>query len=235
MVQKARVDLIDDRVEKRQAPNLASRELYGTEMGRQVSLQCGHFLVPAVLVSEPEAGLIVFERVADAESLRRILPRASDADELIRHAARALAAIHSLGKPMPDSGSKDFSHGDFSVDNLFYVRSADQLYILDWSLPVWRNASQYTDRYHDLSIFLLSLFIRRIFYHKGIRQASHLARIFFDVYRENAEFDSQKLEVVFRCMTNEFLPFSYKLSRWRFVANYPSLSRCRRFVARLAR
>ena len=232
---KAQVRILDDRVEKQQKPTSAAIELYGTRMGRQIAAQCGHFHVPRVLESDAERGLIVLERILDAHSLRKVLPTFADPVSLISRVALALAAIHSLGEACAGSEATGFSHGDFSIDNLFYVESSNQLYVFDWSLPNWWMDSLEYGPYHDLSIFVMSLFARPVFYSKKVRDVSRLATKFFDVYKSNAEFDAQRMSREFKAVRSDFMPYSFKLNRLRFVANYPSTVRCKRFIDFLTR
>lgn len=232
---KARTDIFDDRVEKRQSEKHTGQELYGTEMGRRVAFQCGHFHVPQVLASDLDAGLIVFERMSGAESLRRLLPTYPNPSYLITRAAKALAAIHSMGESNPDSGAAEFLHGDFSIDNVYYVESTDQLFIIDWALPVWQRDARRADKYQDLTIFVMSLFARPICYPNRIQHVQQLAWKFFDVYRDNTEFDRSRMKIVFDELLSLLLRYQRGIVLWRFLANYPSTVRCRRFVARLAR
>lgn len=232
---KVRIDLLDDRVEKRQSEGRARQEFYGTEMGRRVARQSGHFHVPQIFAAELDAGLIVFERIFGAESLRKLLPTYPNSSGLIVRAAKALAAIHNLGEGNAESGAEEFSHGDYSIDNLFYDPTTDRLYIIDWALPVWQSDVKRAGRYQDLTIFVKSLYARPVFYRNRIRHTQQLASIFFQVYSENTDFDPSQMKVVFHNLLSQNLRYQRELVLWRFLANYPSTLRCRRFVARLSR
>ncbi len=184
-----------DTVVKRQEPRASRGERLRTLAGRLVGLQTGLFLVPEIVSFDDARGEIVFERLR-ATKMRQMLSDPDRGMELIGRAARALAAIHgqmeSSDTPaqVPDGGGARGPargsvplHGDFGVNNLFYLAAADRIAIIDWANADWigvdadRGAPEI-----DLAVFLLSLFQRRVFEPSPVSRRYDVARHFLATY-----------------------------------------------------
>ena len=181
-----------DTVVKLQQPSASRRERLRTEAGHRVGQETGLFLVPAVLSFDDERGEIVFERLR-ATGFRQALAGRDGGEELVDRAARALAAIHRqlAAGDEPDASGYPASpirptvplHGDFGVNNLYYLPDDDRLAIIDWSNADWiEYDADLGPPEIDVAIFLLSLFERRVFGPSPVRRRHELARRFLDTY-----------------------------------------------------
>jgi SAM-dependent methyltransferase len=184
-----------DTVVKRQEPGTSRRERLRTLAGRQVGLETGLFNVPDIVSFDDSLGEIVFERLR-ATKLRQMLTDPDRGMELVGRAARALAAIHGQMEatdppaqdadspgPRGSAGRTVPLHGDFGINNLFYLAPSDRLVIIDWANADWigvdadRGAPEI-----DLAVFLMSLFLRRVFERSPVFRRYDVARHFLATY-----------------------------------------------------
>ena len=224
-VENARVTILEDRVTKYQSIDATQREIEGTQLASEIARNCGLFSVPSVIESNPESGLIVFERISGADTLRVVLPRIEVPEILVERAAEILARIHGASV-----GGSVFIHGDFTIENLLYEEKQDRMTVIDWSTPAWLGAHEARESSHDIAMFLMSLFNRPVFYHHRIRDVPTLARCFLSRYSEYHDLDTKKLANTSDTLLSLYLPYYRRKIMWRYVANYPSIRRFRRFV-----
>lgn len=229
-----RIQLLHDRVVKRQEPEHSAMEAERTRAGRLLGQRTGLFRVPEVFEVDAATGKIVFERLPYASSVRELLVTQPD-PALMARAAEALASIHTAGKP---ASSSDVTwHGDFGFANLLFSNERDELSIIDWSNAAWTGEPSERSTGpagHDLGIALISLFHARMADPFGIAKPEVMAQVFLQNYLDRT--DARVLDTLH--------PFMRSLSRtWlrhrlghagavRFAAYYPSVLRLLRFVRR---
>jgi len=163
--------------------------------GRRVGQRTGLFIVPDIVSFDDSRGEIVFERLY-ATGLRQALSDRARSMELVGRAARALAAIHNqmeAGETTAGGGSRETAsgrgrgpvllHGDFGVNNVFYLSGSDRIAIIDWANADWIGIDEPLGAPEiDVAVFLLSLFQRRVFEPAPIFRRREVARHFLSTY-----------------------------------------------------
>jgi tRNA A-37 threonylcarbamoyl transferase component Bud32 len=121
----AEVDVLSDRVVKRQDPQATRCECERTEWGERIGLASGLFRVPRILSCDESRGEIVFERLDGMRMFGDAVAAGAQAERLMTRHGKALAAIHNA-MPAPDRGDDAVSlHGDFSYVNLFHAADTE--------------------------------------------------------------------------------------------------------------
>lgn len=227
-IETSKVVFEDNQVAKCQGIGATRRELEGTRFARSIADRCGLFSVPRVITSNTEEGIIVFERIKDADTLRRLLPGVADPEELVARTADILARIHD-----ESIDGRSFVHGDFTIENVLYSESQGELAVIDWSAPRWFSSTGEVRPEHDVAMFLISLFNRPVFYSKRIRKVQDLGRHFLASYSDKRDLDTIQLADTSQSLLAQYLPYYRQKAFVRFVANYPSIRRFKRFVLSL--
>jgi SAM-dependent methyltransferase len=215
-----------DVVVKRQDPRASRRERLRTLAGQAVGEQTGLFLVPTIVSFDDARGEIVFERLR-AAGLRQSLADPDRGMDLVGRAARALGAIHSRleasnGEARTHPGATALSplrravplHGDFGINNLFYLSASDRIAIIDWANADWIGVEgDLAAPEIDVGVFLLSLFQRRAFGPSPVARRRDVARHFLTTY---ASASPHGLDIdVLRAVVTAIAPAFARLSRQR--------------------
>lgn len=209
-----------------------------TVAGEKLGNLSGLFVAPELVeFGELEA---IFSRIHGIEPLRSRLG-GPDRYRLASRAGRALAAIHlrldvrpSLRLESEHSFGFEVSpaHGDFSIANVQYRASTDDLVILDWCSAEWLGTTYtHADPCLDLSIFLVSLFYQRPRDPLLVKRPESIALAFLSGYSEDAKLYPTHLSGVCRFATNTFL--LNVPGGWRRKLRVPYLYRLERFLRRL--
>jgi hypothetical protein len=189
------ISVQDDVVIKVQGPEASRRERLRTLAGQEVGRQTGLFAVPRIVSFDDSRGEIVFERL-EMTALRPALSLLGRSRELAERAAGALAAIHEHLKwsdgatPIraDDTGigpARDPVplHGDFGMRNIFYLPGSNGLAVIDWANAHWIGVEADLGAPEiDISVFLMSLFHRRVLGPWPISRRHELARRFLATY-----------------------------------------------------
>jgi aminoglycoside/choline kinase family phosphotransferase len=212
------VSIEGERVVKNQPPYESRRERLRTEAGGEVGRATGLFTVPRILAFDDARGEITFERL-QLENVRHLLSSGQQGPELLERTGHALAAIHSsmtiteAARVQRDLGAVEANgppvplHGDFGIRNVFWLRDARSLAIIDWCNADWTGfTADLGPPEIDLAVFLISLFHRRIFGPWPLRRRHLLARRFLAAYKESAPFgfDAAQLRRIVTGMTPAF-------------------------------
>jgi len=183
-------------VTKQQTPEDARLELLKTLRGQEVACRTGLFRVPAVLSHDTSTGLIVFERIHEAPSLRETLASCdvAHAHSLMARLAAILATIHRsqaptgmrMPEPYANAGSPAFLHGDCCLTNILYQPRSDGIVLIDWSYPPWLGVPFTTGpRAFDLVNLCLSFFVRRPFEGLVVPKPRRLTATFLETYLQH--------------------------------------------------
>jgi len=166
-------------------------------------LSCRHkiFRTPKLIFYDPNKNIIEFELIDNIAALKSLLPQNNNLSNLLAKAAESLAIIHDELKldhkdsvHVPDeissnSGSDVPIHGDFSLRNVQYVLTTNQLVIIDWSFaPRFQVLANFGPRYFDVAFMINSLFSSPPYslFSRGADRAE-LAHIFINRYFEVAK------------------------------------------------
>ena len=230
-------------------PQQMRLELEKTQLGAVAARASGRFEVPRVLAYDFDNLTIAFERLHGLSSLRQVLCGSANVDEVTMRAAQALAAVHGQDPAPNESPSWGpdlgvhmtsptvFVHGDFSVTNILCAPDRQRPVVLDWAPPPWLPAVGLRGPgYLDLSIFVLSLFLRRPFEPLRIADPGRLALIFLEGYR--SELRQRLVVEEFKAYFAALLPRFVGAPRnprakLRLIACYPSLRIASSFVRSL--
>ncbi len=247
--ERAQIILSDNSVLKLQDKRETKLEIARTQIGWEIGRKSSAFSVPSVLAHEWELGSMTFERIFCMKPLRNVLSVSSFPEEFIKKAATALVTIHNFPvnfeknhafvfeEPFPSKMPKVFIHGDFSATNIFIREKDDDLVIIDWAPPTWLDINICEGRiYQDLSIFILSLFMRRPLEQDKINNPSLLAEIFLDYYRSHTkgEFSLVLLKTEFSSLLDRFLHSQRNFKQTvKIYARYRTIQKSRQFVDNL--
>jgi hypothetical protein len=162
----------------------------GSDVGRATGL----FVVPEIVSFDDAEGEIVFQRLP-LIGLRQALSQSTRRLELVGRAASALAAIHThlgpAGQPATvietgEVGPARVSvplHGDFGMRNVFCLAESDDIAVIDWSNAEWIAIDgDFGAPEIDVTVFLMSLFHRRLFGPWPIPSRHAVARHFLATY-----------------------------------------------------
>lgn len=188
------VEITDNTVVKRSAPDLMRIEVAKTRRGGEIGRATGLFRVPQVLDFDEAAGRATFERLGGLRMLRHVLVREAAPDVATR-LGLALAAIHrglvlpeDMKAPLPDEfalpgETEVFLHGDFTVDNLYVTQPGEPLVVLDWQMTaVHGGRATFGTRYFDVTWFINTLFDRPVHRYFGASLEAPWAAVFFKSY-----------------------------------------------------
>jgi tRNA A-37 threonylcarbamoyl transferase component Bud32 len=242
----ASIKLEEGFVRKRQDPVWAELEYNRTSIGRQIAERTEKFRVPKNISFDNVTGEIVFERINGLQSLASTLSEHPSPESIASRAGIALAAIHSADKNdyvkyLPPLTQSQICHGDFGIGNIHYQPEVDELVILDWCTARWLRSNSIRDISNqtlDISVFLISLFHRRLFAAYKIPNLWFLAHCFLDSYfsTRNSSTDANCSFTQLQVILKEWnYNFRIKSGASRAVAYYPSLIDLRRFIRNYCR
>ncbi len=189
------VEIHTDCVIKSLSPESCIFEAWKTQKGKEIGEQSGTFYTPSIIVKHEQS--IVFEKMTSLTSMRFML---SDPKNiyLAKNIGEALACIHrhtynldtrpiNLPSHITDSLlNNTFFHGDFNTYNLLYDNDKNRLCIIDWAPPSWAlNYSFSKSHYFDISIFIISVFSRRLFEPKTIPNPNKVIDDFLISYQNS--------------------------------------------------
>jgi len=190
------VDLAVDTASRHGPPELLRIEAAKTRRAIDVGDESGTFYVPRLYESEPDQGVLVFERIQAYQPLASLFlnqdPRLPD---LLLRAGEALAVVHQrLQLPselkaalpacwVPPQARSCFLHGDFTVWNVGVDVATNRLVVLDWEAP-WFVAPRATfgPPEFDLVWFMIGLFLLRRPRRPARRHAGWAADILAESY-----------------------------------------------------
>ncbi len=234
------VQLLEDRVIKRQRPEDARLERERTERAARVAELTGLFHVPRIEDFDESSGSIVFERLPGAVPLSQLLleEEPGAAKEHMSRCGQILAAIHERLEPAPSDAPAPPGHvalhGDFGLGNLLFDAGLDRYVVVDWATTRWlgRLGQAQGPPAVDLSVFLVSLFWRRLPSRHAIRGVGPLGRAFLDQYAEGRT-DGLRLPELLELVPE--LARRYSASQLRRIGlaqllRYPSLWQLRAFL-----
>lgn len=228
---------------------MAAEEAARSQVAREIGGQSGAFLVPRILACDLERGSITFERIIPMKTLRHALSTSVSQETLIKKAAIALATIHNfpveslsqeaslLKEGTSGKAQSVFIHGDFSITNIFCGSAEDDLVIIDWAPAWWAHTNpEQQNMYQDVSIFILSLFLRRPLDQVRIMNPSLLAMAFIEHYRGQVKekFSVEYLTTYFPGLLEGFIryPRNFK-QKLRYFSYHQSVRRARKFIETL--
>lgn len=238
----------EDRVIKVQERGGALLEIAKTRQAEEVSGRCGLFKVPRILDTDVETGTIVYENVGPLPQVSEVLAGRGESGPLLERIGRSLAAIHrEMGLPrelkspfekLPADGSMPEAvlHGDFSVINMLFDRSADDLYILDWNTAFWLGEGTCGPPFIDLACLAQSLFIRKILERVKIGDPEQKAETFLRGYR--AESDRSLDAGEFGDLSRKVFALYRRgwgqcIGKWHYMRYLPSFRRYLNFTERM--
>jgi len=237
-----RVILKDTKVVKQQDVKTAKCEHIKTIIALQLSKLENNFDVPKVVGVNLDKGLIEFERFYGFQNLRQKLFENKICNlSLMRRVAEILYFIHTSpidklqGVHASDyfkcCGQALFLHGDFSLINVF-INANDDLCIIDWCSPTWINDQHENTIYTDISIFICSIFVKRIFSRKRIKNKAMYAKEFLDMYGNlHNEFDKEEFAKSFYEIIRQYkLDRKNKDSFIKYFLYYYSFIAMHRFI-----
>jgi Phosphotransferase enzyme family len=245
------VSVQDDVVVKLQEPATSRRERLRTGAARVVAQNSGLFHVPEIISFDDARGSIVFQRVPGT-GLQQALLKDERSLELVTSAAQALAAVHRtmeppeadahLGTPRvswADPGRSVPLHGDFGLTNVLCQPASSRIAIIDWSNASWIGYDgDLGPPELDLSVFLISLFHRRIFGPRPLARRHDVARHFLRTYASASPMgvDVPMLRSIVASTSPAFVRLTRRLrGRTRALAYRHSLIDLNFFLRRLPR
>lgn len=238
----------EDRVVKVQESEGALREIAKTRRAQEVSGKCGLFKVPRILDADGESGTIVYENVGPLPHVTEVLSCERESGPLLERIGRSLAAIHremvlpsELKFSFQGLGADGLTpevvlHGDFSVINMLFDRSSDDLYILDWNTAFWLGEGTCGPSYIDLACLVQSLFVRKMLERGKIRNPEKKAGIFLRGYRAESAHSFEADEFREYCRKVFALyrrGWSRCIGAWQHVRYLPSFHRYAKFTERI--
>jgi len=227
------------------------RELTATKHGRLIAEASGFFEVPRILSYQAADGVIEFEFIADGVTLKEALIASQTPPDTLNILGNALAAIHSTPlkadiaeitlpwKTISDRKNYVFLHGDFQVENILFRPDKQTNVFVDWSAPFWLGGSGNAGPADvDLGVFILSLFVGRLFRRSRIMCPEEHALNFLKGYLEGGGTREAviKLQHSFSALCLAYL-LAHKgaRDRLRMISYLPSLMAACLSVHRLSR
>jgi tRNA A-37 threonylcarbamoyl transferase component Bud32 len=235
------VSIQGDVVVKLQNPETSRRERLRTTAARVVGQETGLFSVPKIISFDDNRGSIIFERLPGVV-LQQALLNDNKSLDVIGSVARALAAIHGRMEPSVtplDSPRAVPLHGDFGATNVLCRADSDRIAVLDWSNASWigYDADMGSPEI-DVSVFLISLFHRRVFGRRPLVGRRDLARHFLTTYESASPHgvDVPTLRRIVASTSPAFIQMTRRLrGSFRAVAYRHSLVDLDFFLRRLPR
>jgi len=230
MAKQRSVCIGEDSVIKHFHAGGARAEAARLEFARQAISGQETFDLPSI--NEVSDTLLAMDRVQESQPVRYVLSifSTTDGQRLAADIGGRLARLHRC---FADAGGIELHHGDFSVSNILYNQSTGAFCLIDWSYPDWTGGSMlFEDYYHDIFIFLLSLFIRRPGEAKKIAKPEQIATAFIKAYEETAGITINPQELGNRI---DYASSIYRGFPWQGKAKIrlylclPSIHRLKRF------
>ncbi len=199
------VTILDDRIIKSLFQDKCLLEAWKTQKGKEIGNQSNAFYTPTILEKHKES--IVFEKMMALTSMRQMLSTV-DNRYLAKNIGKVLTEIHAYdvtsATRLPETpdiisrtlSDKTFMHGDFNTYNIQYDNIEERLCILDWAPPSWaKNHSFAENHYFDISVFIISVFSRRLFEPRTIPDPDGIIDDFLLSYQSSAtnKLDSHSL------------------------------------------
>lgn len=211
-------------VKRDEIPQRMQLEVIKARAAHDLAVGSKLFRVPRVLYARGDS--IGFEHIEGLGSLREYwgVSALGSSLDVANRVGRSLACIHSglaldddqqfpMGSPF-NGPSVVPIHGDFGLKNVQISSVDGEIYILDWSTPLWLGdwCSEGSAEW-DLGLFLVDMFYQRPGDPARIPQTKALAREFLRGYAGNRRIDTGRLRRGTRSVARQY----FRMARGGFA------------------